>query len=207
MTIITTTDVIFMGSMAGRPDRKEGFQSGLFWGVVMDEMEKLEGLANQVAKRLTEGSHRLVLAESCTCGLIASLLGGVPGISSVLCGSAVTYREATKMEWLNVSQNTLAEETAVSDSVALQMAEGALRHTPEANCAASITGHLGPNAPKDQDGLVFVGFSIRRDEKLVSSVRSVQLKTDGRARRRREAVQDVLELLLAELGPCKEESP
>jgi nicotinamide-nucleotide amidase len=164
-------------------------------GIVMDESDQLDTQARRVAALLSEQGQRLVLAESCTCGLIAAVLGGVPGISSVLCGSAVTYREATKMAWLDVRPITLEEETAVSDPVARQMVEGVLRHTPEATLAASITGHLGPDAPTQQDGLVFIGLSERGEDEIVTVVRSYRLKGEGRLARRREAVGTVLHWL------------
>lgn len=161
----------------------------------MGESDQLDNLARQVAARLSQQGKRLVLAESCTCGLIAAVLGGVPGISSVLCGSAVTYREATKVAWLDVLPTTLQVETAVSDSVARQMVEGVLDHTPEATLAASITGHLGPDAPAQQDGLVFIGLSERGQDEIITVVRSFRLKGEGRLARRREAVELVLHLL------------
>jgi nicotinamide mononucleotide (NMN) deamidase PncC len=43
------------------------------------------------------------------------------------------------------------------------MAENVLSKTPEADIAAAITGHLGPNAPETQDGLVFIAVSKRQN--------------------------------------------
>lgn len=177
------------------------------FGVVMFQADELNELATEVAHRLSVGNHRLVLAESCTCGLVATVLGGVPGISEVFCGSAVTYREATKTGWLNVSPETLAEETAVSESVARQMAEGVLYQTSEATFAASITGHLGPNAPENQDGLVFVGCATRKGKECVSVVHSFQLRAEGRLPRRSEAAKHVLELVASQLNSNHKESP
>lgn len=118
-------------------------------------------LANQsleVASLLKATGQRLVLAESCTGGLVAATLARVPGISEYLCGSAVVYRLDTKAKWLGVSESMLIDPGPVSEVVARAMVRGVLAKTPEATLAASITGHLGPNAPVDQDGLVFVGI-------------------------------------------------
>ncbi|MCA9075029.1 MAG: CinA family protein [Planctomycetaceae bacterium] len=121
--------------------------------------------AQDVASRLRDLNARVVFAESCTAGLIAATLARVPGISSYLCGSAVVYRNETKTAWLNVSADDLANERVgpVSEEVAEAMAIGVLRMTPEADIAASITGHLGPDAPADFDGVIVVGI-VRRVE-------------------------------------------
>ncbi len=114
-----------------------------------------------LAALLTEADRRLVLAESCTAGLVAASLGRVPGISRHLCGSLVSYRESAKTNWLGVPPSVLQQHTVASEAVARLMATGALVATPEADLAASVTGHLGPNAPPEQDGLIYVGVVER----------------------------------------------
>ena len=88
--------------------------------------------------------------------MAAALLGGVPGVSQVFCGSAVTYREATKTCWLDVPEATLQRYTAESPEATRALADQVLRHTPEATVAAAVTGHLGPDADDDIDGLVHI---------------------------------------------------
>jgi len=73
----------------------------------------------------------------------------------------VTYRDQTKIDWLDVAVSDLARVSAVSREIAGQMAVGVLRHTSEADVAVSITGHLGPDAPPDGDGTVWVGIAYR----------------------------------------------
>lgn len=106
-----------------------------------------------------------MLAESCTCGLIAAKLGGVPGVSQWLVGSLVSYRLDAKQRWLGVPSKWLEPQGpgAVSQPVAEAMAEGALRCAPEAQVALAITGHLGPGAPLQQDGLVWIAMARRGD--------------------------------------------
>ncbi len=115
----------------------------------------------EVASLLKLLQVKIVFAESCTGGLISASLARIPGISDVHCGSAVVYRLETKTKWLGVPASMLIEPGPVSKPVAEAMAIGVLEHTPEAEIAASITGHLGPNAPELQDGLIFVGVAIR----------------------------------------------
>lgn len=161
-------------------------------------MTNATSLARQLAKLLASTQLRVVFAESCTGGLVASTLAAVPGISDYLCGSAVTYRNDTKHQWLGVSDTKLKRPGPVSSIVAKQMASGVLQLTPEADWAASITGHLGPNAPKQLDSLVYVGIACRAiDETITIKASRHLLTTDTRTRRQREAAALVLQQLLA----------
>lgn len=123
--------------------------------------EFLMQAATEVKTALTLQDEKLVIAESCTGGLVATLLTSLPGISDFFCGSAVVYRWDTKMKWLGVQAETLEKYTDVSVETAREMALGVLNQTPEASLAASITGHLGPNAPEDQDGLICIAVARR----------------------------------------------
>jgi PncC family amidohydrolase len=155
--------------------------------------------SERLARALADANIRLVLAESCTAGLIAASLGAIPGISSNLCGSMVTYRNATKQQWLGVAQTVLDEHTAVSSHVARLMATGALVATPEADLAASVTGHLGPDAPHDQDGLIFAGVGQRclsTGHIRNMHVHEFRLKSHSRIARQHEAASLVLDLLI-----------
>lgn len=124
--------------------------------------------AVELARVLDERRCRIVFAESCTAGLACATLAMVPGISKRLCGAFVTYRDSAKREMLGVPKLDLETEGAVSVAVARFMAEGALRRTPEARIAVSITGHLGPEAPAELDGLAFIGLARRGDKSDLS---------------------------------------
>lgn len=115
--------------------------------------------ASVTAKTLQSAGQRIVLAESCTSGLMAATLGSIPGASDVFCGSAVTYRDATKHGWLGIDAEALEDLTAVSAPVTRQMAIAVLRETVEADWSLAITGHLGPNAPSELDGKIFVSVA------------------------------------------------
>jgi PncC family amidohydrolase len=113
---------------------------------------------------LLQARHeRLVLAESCTAGLIAALLGQVPGISEFLCGSMVVYQTPIKHQWLGISSEDLTDPSfgPVSARVTEALARAILARTPQATLAASITGHLGPSAPADLDGVVYCSIVTR----------------------------------------------
>jgi PncC family amidohydrolase len=123
----------------------------------------LDESARRVATELARYKLRVVFAESCTGGLIAATLAQNPGISEFLCGSAVVYRNATKMSWLGVRGSILDDPGTgpVSPQCAEAMARGALARTPEAQIALAIAGHLGPNAPVGLDGLVHIAIVHR----------------------------------------------
>jgi PncC family amidohydrolase len=125
--------------------------------------QRLFDLAHQLGRELKARKLKIVLAESCTAGVLSMALSDLPGISENFCGSAVTYRNETKAGWLSVSRDYLANPRIgpVSPHVAEQMCLGALEHTPEADLAASVTGHLGPDAPPEQDGVIYIAIAFQ----------------------------------------------
>ena len=172
----------------------------------MSNDEKLRAAARSVCTLLKDWNRRVVFAESCTGGLISALLTEIPGVSDVHCGSLVVYRYDSKVNWLQVDRELLETCGAVNAEVARQMAAGALRCTPEADFAVSITGHLGPNAPAEQDGLVFLGLAARDGEIVVRELRTAADITakerndvELRLARRAEAALGALELLQSKL--------
>lgn len=126
--------------------------------------EALLVVARELAVLLERHQYRLVLAESCTGGLAAAQITRVPGISRFFCGSAVVYQEAIKTVWLGVPPAYFHADGpgVVSGETAAAMASGVLLRTPTADLAVAITGHLGPGAPADLDGVTFHGWATRR---------------------------------------------
>ena len=153
----------------------------------------IDHVAKSLARQLGELGVRIVFAESCTAGLVSATLARVPGISEWHCGSAVVYREQTKEEWLDVPRTQIDRFTAVSDTIARRMAVGVLAHTPEAHIAASVTGHLGPDAPHQQDGIIYVGFARRQGDRIADGgAKRYALSERTRLKRQKEAVAIVL---------------
>jgi nicotinamide-nucleotide amidase len=128
----------------------------------MTTQRDLDRAAKRLAALLERNQTRIVFAESCTGGLVSATLTRVPGISAWLCGSAVVYQVETKHRWLGIPRDLLDDPGPVSREVAAAMATGVLGRTPRADVAVSVTGHLGPDAPLKQDGLVFVAVASRR---------------------------------------------
>jgi len=111
---------------------------------------------------LQRARHRGVMiatAESCTGGMVAVALTDMPGSSDVVERGFVTYSNQAKIDLLGVSASSLSEHGAVSEQVALEMAEGALRHS-RAQLAVSVTGVAGPGgSDRKPEGLVCFGIA------------------------------------------------
>lgn len=127
----------------------------------MSVTRQLSVEAKRLARILEKRNLKIVFAESCTGGLVSATLTQIPGISSYHCGSAVVYQVETKAEWLGISRDLLDDPGPVSREVAIEMVTGVLEKTPQADVAASVTGHLGPDAPNEQDGLIYVAVAVR----------------------------------------------
>jgi PncC family amidohydrolase len=106
----------------------------------------------------------LATAESCSAGMIATLLSQVDGAASCFHGGIVTYSKEMKHALLGVPADLLAEKGAVCSEVAQAMASGALVRTP-ADAAIAITGVAGPEPDPDGNpvGLVFVAVATPRE--------------------------------------------
>ena len=131
----------------------------------------------------------LATAESCTGGLIATILTETPGSSDVFERGYVTYANQAKIEMLGVPEAMLAAHGAVSAEVARAMAEGALRRA-RTDIAVSVTGIAGPGGATETKpvGLVFVG-AARRDGPAAAER---HLFTGGRTAIRQQAVAAAL---------------
>lgn len=168
--------------------------------------------ATKLIRLLRETQHKIVFAESCTAGLIAATLGKTPGVSEFLAGSAVVYQLETKSAWLNVLPETLDRFGAVSQPVSEQMAHGVLQITPHATIAASVTGHLGPDAPAELDGVAWSTVAIREGETIRCKSQQLTLDpqdslTDGKALRlaRQVTTTDlVIQFCIEQLGELQQ---
>ena len=86
---------------------------------------------------------RIAAAESCTGGLIGALLTEIPGSSDVFERGFIVYSNRAKQDMLGVSGDLIADQGAVSEAVAREMAEGAVQHS-NAQMAVAVTGVAGP---------------------------------------------------------------
>ena len=102
-----------------------------------------EKTANELVEKLKSLSFTLVLAESCTAGLVSGFLANIPGASDVLWGSFVCYTKEAKISMLGLDLKELSAHGLVSRETAVSMAAGALDKSG-ADIAASVTGLAGP---------------------------------------------------------------
>jgi nicotinamide-nucleotide amidase len=114
--------------------------------VIAESEERLESV---VGGLLREGGHTIATAESCTGGLIASLLTDVPGSSGYVLEGVVAYSNVAKIRQLGVLPADLEAHGAVSEPVARQMAQG-IRSRTGADFGVATTGIAGPDGGTDQ---------------------------------------------------------
>jgi nicotinamide-nucleotide amidase len=100
----------------------------------------------------------LSLAESCTGGLVSSLLTRHPA-SDILLGGVVSYANSVKVAQLGVSPGTLEAHGAVSPETAREMAEGA-RSRFGSDLALSLTGVAGPTGGSDEKPVGLVYYAL-----------------------------------------------
>ena len=126
--------------------------------------------ARLILALLSQNNMCLVAAESCTGGLLASFLTSIPGASQHFCGSLVVYRDDSKSQWLGVEKKLLDDPmiTSVSSQVTEALALETLSRTPEASLAFAVTGHLGPNAPANQLGIVHMTVVFKQSNECDS---------------------------------------
>lgn len=115
-----------------------------------------------VIEKLKKKHMKVATAESCTGGLIAKRITDVPGASEVFDCGIISYANEIKHRVLGVSEDDLNKYGAVSEPVARQMAQGALK-VSGADIAVSVTGIAGPDSDSTNKpvGLVYIGLADR----------------------------------------------
>jgi nicotinamide-nucleotide amidase len=115
--------------------------------------DETQEATRRLLQKASERNLRLATAESCTGGMLASLLTDVQGVAHAFERGFVTYTNEAKNEMLGVPMELIEEKDAVSKEVAIAMAEGALERS-RANIALSVTGFADSG---DEPGLVHFG--------------------------------------------------
>jgi nicotinamide-nucleotide amidase len=153
-------------------------------------------LAARVVEENRAAGRRIVLAESCTGGLVAAALTEVPGSSAVLDRGYVTYSNKAKHDCLGVSDDIIETFGAVSVACVYAMAQGALARCPDADVAVAISGVAGPDGGTEEKPVGTVVFArlVRGEDKPTAENRVFAEST--RSGVRLQATLCALELLL-----------
>lgn len=155
------------------------------WPVLPDEVEKE---ARRLLERACDAELTLATAESCTGGMIASLLTDVQGASHAFERGFVTYTNEAKAEMLDIPLGLIERAGPVSKEVAVAMAEGALARS-SADMAVSVTGFAGKG---DEPGLVHFGCARKG---RATAHREEHFGDIGRGRIRVECMRVAVEML------------
>lgn len=115
-------------------------------GHLPDEAAKLTKHAVRVLGKLRQHKISVATAESCTGGLLASLLTDQEGLGRWFDCGFVTYTDEAKSEMLDIDLVEIARQGAVSEEIAAAIAKGALGRS-KADIAVAITGFAGPAGP------------------------------------------------------------
>lgn len=137
----------------------------------------------------------ITFAESCTGGMLSSMLIGVPDASKAIKQGVVTYCDEAKINILGVKEDTIRNFTAVSSRTASEMAEGAAAYA-DADIAVAITGYADdvPNEPS-KTGLVYIGISYNGETEVEEFRFSGSRNTV-----RKQACEKALEMIMRRLG-------
>ncbi len=153
--------------------------------------------AEHIVSSLIKANKSISTAESCTGGLISSLITSIPGSSKVYKGGITAYSNDIKSSWLGVDAGVLKSHGAVSEATLREMLEGTLK-AAKTDFALATTGIAGPDGgSKDKPvGTVFVGVANKEGNFLVE-----RLLLDGdRNYIQNQSVYSAFKLLL-ELEP------
>ena len=159
-------------------------------------VKPLSTLSQELGDALRANKQTLAVAESCTGGLLAKAVTDILGSSAYFMGGVVTYSNASKIKLLGVDVETLERCGAVSEPVALRMAE-CVRGLLDADIGVGITGVAGPEGGSVEKpvGTVYIAWDIQG----ALSVRLFQFGDIGRSAVREAAAESAIEGILEAL--------
>ena len=153
-------------------------------------------LGKRIVNRLTKKKLTISTAESCTGGLLSSVITSIAGSSKVFKLGLVTYSNQSKIQILKVLKNIIIKYGAVSEQVCLAMVIN-LNKISKTSISISITGIAGPSGGTKIKpvGLVYVG--IKKGNR--TEVKKYLFKNKGRSYIQKAAVHKSLRLILSTL--------
>jgi nicotinamide-nucleotide amidase len=158
--------------------------------------DDLDDQAERLMRALCEADLKVATAESCTGGLLASLLTDIEGAGHGFDRGFVTYEATAKQQILGLPEELTDRNDAVTSAVARAMAEGALQNS-QADIALSVTGFAGPGGDDAEEGLVHFGCARRGQPTML---REAHFGPLGRGPIRIKSVGVLLDMLEAALN-------
>ena len=174
--------------------------------IASNSNNEMEQLAARVISENIRAGRTIVVAESCTGGMVAAALTGIAGSSAAFSAGLVTYSNEAKQSLLGVSSEILDTFGAVSIACVWAMAAGALERSG-ADIAVAVSGIAGPDGGTPQKPVGTVVFSRVLRGQSLDQAYGVQRNFDpalSRSEIRHQAAVFALELLLpeSECGGC-----
>lgn len=123
-----------------------------------------ESMEEVVSKLLFENNLTIATAESCTGGLLASILTDVPGSSAYFLRGVISYNNASKSELLKLDEELMIKHGAVSSQVVEAMAEG-IKNLSGTDIGIAISGIAGPGGGSKEKpvGTVYIGIAYKEE--------------------------------------------
>jgi PncC family amidohydrolase len=146
-----------------------------------------------LVKKLIKKNLKISFAESCTGGMLASLITSISGASKIFNIGLITYSNQAKIKFLKVNKNIIKNYGAVSHECCLAMVNN-LSKISKANINVSITGIAGPKGGSKQKpvGLVYIG--IKKGSK--THINKCFFKSKKRTSIQKATVKKALSLVL-----------
>ena len=156
----------------------------------------MKSLSKKIVKKLIKKKIKISIAESCTGGMLSSVITSISGSSKIFNLGLVTYSNQSKIKVLNVSKKIIRKYGTVSEQVCKAMVKN-LSKISKTNMALSVTGIAGPGGAtrKKPVGLVYVG--IKKGNRI--AIKKYLFKNKGRTYIQKSTVNKCLGLILSAL--------
>ena len=151
-------------------------------------------LTKKIVKILIKKKLKISFAESCSGGLLSSVITSVSGSSKVFTLGFVVYSNQSKTKILKVPKNIIKKYGSVSEQVCLAMVKN-LSKISKTNISVSITGIAGPRGGTKKKPVGLVYLSIKKGNR--TEVKKYLFKNKGRSYIQKAAVNKSLGLILS----------
>lgn len=154
-------------------------------------------LARKIIKIAKNKKFKISIAESCTGGLLSSILTSVSGASKVFEIGFITYSNKSKINMLKVPKKIIKKYGAVSKECCLSMLNSLMKMN-RVSIALAITGIAGPKGGslKKPVGLVYIGLKIKSKIKI----KKILFKKKNRIQVQKASANEALKLMLSTLS-------